>query len=137
MATNPDTELSPPQQAAVDLLAVGRNVTEAAEAVGVTRQTVSEWLNQHRGFRAALNARRQELWAAATNRLRGMVPKALSVLEQEVEGGNVRAALGVLKAAGLHGLTAPTGPTTVQEVELEEQERKRDQTLKGLAAAAW
>lgn len=81
-ATKPDTAeewtLSPQQQTAVDLLATGRTVTEAAEAVGVARQTVSEWLNQHRGFQAELNRRRQELWAASTDCLRALVPKALT-----------------------------------------------------------
>src|SRR5262245_24025731 len=51
-------ELTPQQAAAVDLLAAGRMVSETAEAVGVVRQTVSEWLNQHHGFQAELNQRR-------------------------------------------------------------------------------
>jgi DNA-binding NarL/FixJ family response regulator len=57
-ATNPDASeewaLTPQQEAAVDLLATGRTVTDTADAVGVARQTVSEWVNQHYGFRAAL-----------------------------------------------------------------------------------
>jgi len=112
-------ELTPQQAAAVDLLAAGRTVSETAEAVGVVRQTVSEWLNQHDGFRAAVNQRRHELWAAVTDRLRSLVPKALDVLEEGLTAGNVQAALGLLKAAGLHGLAAPSGPTTPEAVEAE------------------
>ena len=37
--------LSPEQELAADLLATGASVTAAAEACGVARQTVSEWLN--------------------------------------------------------------------------------------------
>ena len=71
--TNPDTPdwtLTPQQETAVDLLASGKTVTDTATAVEVTRQTVSEWLNHHPGFQAALNSRRQELWAGMTDALR-------------------------------------------------------------------
>jgi hypothetical protein len=56
--------LSTPQEAAADLLAGGATIT-TAERVGVARQTVSEWRNQHPGFQAALNRRREELMAIA------------------------------------------------------------------------
>jgi hypothetical protein len=42
--TNPDTDkwaLTPKKHAAVDLLAVGTSVTDAAAAIDVARQTVS------------------------------------------------------------------------------------------------
>jgi Homeodomain-like domain len=111
--TNPDTsrpELTPQQAAAVDLLAVGRTITEVAEAVGVTRQTVSGWLNQDPVFEAAVNRRRQELWENVSDRLRALLPNALDVLKQALENGSVKAAVEVLKAAGLHGLQRPSGP---------------------------
>lgn len=116
MATKAD-KLNPKQEAALELLAAGKNVTETAEAIGVARQTVSDWLNNQAAFIAAYNARRQELWGAASERLRAMVPKALEVLEGDLTAGNTAAAIAVLKAAGLHGLTAPTGPTTTADVE--------------------
>ena len=87
--TNPDTPdwtLTPQQETAVDLLASGKTVTDTAMAVEVTRQTVSEWLNHHPGFQAALNSRRQELWVGMTDTLRGLLPKALEVLKCELEG---------------------------------------------------
>lgn len=135
--TNPDTAdwtLTPQQEAAVDLLAAGRTVTDAAEAIGVVRQTVSGWLNQHPGFRAALNARRRDLWAEHSDRLRGLLPKALDVLAVGLEGGSLQAAVAVLKAAGLHGLNAPAGPTTAEDVEIEERLREGDRRMKALAA---
>lgn len=52
--TNPDTALTPQQEAAADLLATGKTVTDTAEAIGVTRQTVSEWLHYNPEFQAAL-----------------------------------------------------------------------------------
>jgi hypothetical protein len=85
--TNPDTPdwtLTPQQETAVVLLAGGKTVTDTATAIEVTRQTVSEWLNHHPGFQAALNRRRQELWISMTDTLRGLLPKALEVSPSKV-----------------------------------------------------
>jgi len=128
--TKPDTAnetlaLSPKQELAVDLLATGATVTAAAEASGVTRQTASEWLNAHAGFRAALNRRRQELWAESTDRLRALLPKALDVLGDELAGEKrLAAAVHVVRMAGLYGLPCPAGPTDPAELEAERTERQ-------------
>jgi hypothetical protein len=125
----------------------------------VSRQTVSEWLHHHAGFQAALNQRRQELWEGIIDTLRGLVPRALVVLQQELDGegpGRLQAATHVLKAVGLYGqLHAPSGPTTTEDVEqaqrrqalarmqaqlteddvrIAEQRRSYDRLLAGLAS---
>jgi transposase-like protein len=94
----PRYDLSPQQETAVDLLAAGATVTEAAEKLGVARQTVSEWRNHNRSFQAALNERRGELWSSTTDRLRALVPPALDLLEREVRNGNVKVALALVRA---------------------------------------
>lgn len=128
-------ELTPQQAAAVDLLAAGRTVSETAQAVGVVRQTVSEWLNQHHGFRAELNRRRQELWDGVTDRLRALLPKALDVVAGALDGENaLAAALHVLKGCGAYGLRAPSGPTTAEDAELEERERTRERNRRAMLA---
>jgi hypothetical protein len=119
--TNPDTPdwtLTPQQETAVDLLVSGKTVTDTAAAVEVTRQTVSEWLNHHPGFQAALNRRRQELWVGMTDTLRGLLPKALEVLKSELESETpLPAAVHVLKACGLYGTAAaPSGSTEPEEI---------------------
>ena len=125
-STQPDSEtwaLSPQQETAVDLLASGKTVAETAQALDVTRQTVGAWL-RHPGVQAALNGRRQELWVGVTDRLRGLLPKALDVLAQELEGENpVPVAVHILKACGRYGLLAPDGPVEVEEAAVAEQER--------------
>lgn len=128
-ATNPDTEddataLSPKQALAVDLLATGTTVTQAAEASGVTRQTVSEWLHGHSAFRAALNCRRQELWAESADRIRALLPKALDVLGDELEGDKrLAAAVHIMRMAGLYGLPAPSGSTDPEELEADRKDK--------------
>lgn len=129
-------KLTPQQAAAVDLLATGRTVSETADAVGVVRQSVSEWLNQHHGFRAELNRRRQELWHGLTDRLRALLPKALDVIAGELEGERaLPAALHVLRACRLYGIAAPSGPTTIEEVELLEDEREGDRCRRAKIAS--
>src|SRR5215471_3398502 len=128
--TNPDTpdwSLTPQQETAVALLASGKTVTDTAAAIEVTRQTVSEWLHHHPGFQAALNSRRQELWVGMTNRLHGLLPKALEVLQNELEGEHpLPAAVHVLKACGLYGNVSPLGPTEMEDALLAEQERQSE-----------
>jgi hypothetical protein len=121
--TNPDTAdwtLTPQQETAVDLLASGKTLTDTATAVGVTRPTVSQWLNHHPGFQAALNHRRQELWAEITEGLRALLPRAVAVLAQALEEEEaLSAAIHLLKATGLYGtLLAPSGPTDPQAIAL-------------------
>ena len=116
--------LSPQQEAAVDLLATGRNLTDVGRRVGVTRQTVSEWANRNPAFQAALKTRRQELWFGLADRLWGMRPKALDVLEWELDYGNLKAAVEVLKATGMYGLPKPDGPTDPQEAEAIPEEKE-------------
>ncbi|MGE0519098.1 MAG: hypothetical protein AB7P78_08825 [Candidatus Binatia bacterium] len=129
--TNPDAgsgpELTPQQEAAVDLLTVGNTVTQVAESVGVARQTVSEWLNHHHAFRAALNGRRQELWRQLTDRMRALLPKALDALDRALneDGKDAQdAAVQVLKACGMYGLDRPMGYTTTEEFHIADQEQE-------------
>ncbi|MFT4571945.1 MAG: hypothetical protein ACI91F_002842 [Candidatus Binatia bacterium] len=116
-------KLTPQQAAAADLLASGQTVTKAAEAVGVSRQTVSGWLNREYAFQAEIGRRRGEVWDGACDRLRSLLPAALGVIERELQGNSVSAALAVIKAAGLHGIGAPTGPRTFEEVEMADRAR--------------
>ena len=136
--TNPDTPdwiLAPQQETAVDLLASGKTVTDTAKAIEVTRQTVSEWLNHHPGFEAALNSRRRELWNGMTDTLRGLLPTALEVLKCELESETpLPAAVHVLKACGLYGMPAPQGPTEVEDAVIAQRRHAYERMLTGLAA---
>ena len=125
IGTNADTaspsSLTPQQEAAVDLLAVGNTVTQVADAVGVARQTVSEWRNRNAAFQAAVNSRRLELWTGLRDRLRALLPKAVDVLERSLDedGKSARdAAVQILKACGFYSLPPPTGFTTAEDIEV-------------------
>jgi len=109
------TDMSVEQMNAIELLALGRTDQEAADTVGVTRQTVNKWRNHDTRFEVALNLKRQELWAGHADALRAMVSRALEVLAEDMGADDLRlrqtAAVQILRAAGMYGLGAPQGET--------------------------
>ena len=135
-------QLNVKQENAIDLLLQGQNDREVAEAVGVSRQTVTEWPNGNAVFVAELNRRRQEVWGGEVERLRGLVAKAIDVLEEELEDEQgmtpvrVRqaAAVHILKAVGLYGANLrPSGNTDPEALGASgRSERALTEVLKGL-----
>jgi len=127
---HPADGLSVAQQNAVDALLAGLSDTEAAEAAGVTRQTVNAWKNHNPTVVAAMNQARRDLWERSADRLRGLVPKAIDMLEVAL-GSPVpdpKTALDVLRLAGLADRGAPlgtVGPATVARVVEGEVIRRR------------
>jgi hypothetical protein len=130
---NARRELTAQQEAALGLFLAGRTVTETAEEIGVSRSAVSEWINQNALFNATLNARRAEVWAAAGDGLRGLLPAAIEVLRAALDGPDgVKAAQFIVRAAIGSARLAPGGSTTPEEIEAADQEaaseiaRRRD-----------
>jgi len=132
-ATKPDITrhaLTVAQLNAVDLLVVGKTDQAAAEAVGVTRQTVNGWRNTNPYFQAALNRQRQVLWGSTVDQLRALLPRAVVVLAEELDGGNDRAgvALSILRLGGIDRtkasqkldtlLVGPTDPEAIIDTEV-------------------
>jgi hypothetical protein len=117
----PDWSLSEQQLTAVALIISGKNFQETADAIGVTRPTVSQWANHHAGFQAELNKCRQELWADLVDHLRSLAPKAVQVLARELDGDTpMPAALAILRACGLaNGPLVPSGPTDAETIAAE------------------
>ena len=99
--------LTATQEKALLLLASGETVTATGEAVGVSRQTVSEWANRDPEFIAALNSVRQEVLDAGADRLRNMEGAALDAVEAGINSEELsakdRASLGMAGGRGQHG----------------------------------
>jgi murein DD-endopeptidase MepM/ murein hydrolase activator NlpD len=115
-------KLTANQEQAILLLAKGETVTATAAAVGVTRQTVSEWLNRDADFRAELNRVRKETLDAGADRLRGMLQKALDALQAGFDSEDLstreRAQLGMalLKNVGLVQRASAVGSTNADDI---------------------
>ena len=97
------SKLSTKQHKAIDLLFEGKTHQETADAVDVTPATVAGWRSGDPYFEAEFNRRRRALWESSQERLRSLVGNALDTLEQAAEGGDVRAAAELLKAARAYG----------------------------------
>jgi len=109
--------LTSSQLRAVNALAEGLTDGEAAEEVGVSRQTVSRWKLHHPLFIAALNLKRRALWAGSLDGMRSLVPLAVERLRDELKGNGlqaVRVALDLVKTALPR--MSEAGPTEAKEV---------------------
>ena len=127
--------LTEEQATALDLLATGKLVSEIAVALEVPVQTVQEWCRSHPGVQAELNTRRQELWTGTIDRLRLLLPKALEVLAEELQGKNrLQAAVHVLKACRLYGAEVPTGATDAEDIVIREKERVKNRQQRSFFA---
>ncbi len=123
------SELSIGQQNAIDNLILGGTDAEAATAGGVGRQTVCDWRNHDPAFRAELNRERAALWSGSTDRLRSLVPLALTVLADALaERPDARTALDVLRLAGIgEGANlgkVGIGPTTAAGIDAADAEAR-------------
>jgi len=118
--TKPDKirQLSIEQENAIEHLLQGQSDKAAAEAVGVSRQTVWEWRNHDVLFIAELNRQRFEMWQEARERLKSLANRALDVVELQLDSDDPKAALAaakyVLQGTRLLGETElhVGGPTT-------------------------
>lgn len=104
-------QLTPQQITAVELIVTGRTDAEVAAQVGMTRETVNHWRNWNPLFMAAMNELRLGAWKATRERLRTLNAKALDVIEQHLQAGNLKAALALLKYANEEKM--PNGSTTL------------------------
>src|SRR5262249_19472976 len=107
--TQPDTDaregsLDERQLTAAALIVAGKTYQATAETLGVSRATVSGWANHNAAFAAEVNRLRQELWGSLVDRLRGLAPRAVEILEAALETEEaVSVALSVLKICGFPG----------------------------------
>lgn len=127
-------KLSFKQLNAIDFFVQGLTDREVARKVGVRRETVNQWRNHNLEFQAEFNRQRQDVWGAAKETLRHLVPKAVKTLEKEVDKGSLRAAVETLRIVGLYGkVGAPRGYTSAEALELAKKEREcLDGTLRRL-----
>lgn len=95
----------------IELLVGGSSDGSAARVVGVHRVTVTRWRLYHLHFRAELNRRRQEVWGAAADRVRGLLGTAVEVVAGQLASRDpvvqFRAAKALLALAGAGRFAPP------------------------------
>jgi len=96
-------DISPAQEQAVLAIATGSTHAEAADAGGVTRETVTRWLAHHPGVRSALERLRWTLAQEHQSRADALHARAIELVatflndEDENLEARIRAALTVLR----------------------------------------
>jgi len=127
-----DLALSPAQKMAIEVMLSGNTMIAAANAAGVTRKTLYNWLHRDAKFQAAYNAWQADAMTSARSRLLGMADYAVDTLEREVRR-NPQIALAIVKSLGM--LDRPTpGSTDPEEIEEQmETEGQRSATVRGEA----
>ena len=109
-------DLAPAQYRAITAMVGGATITAAAEAAGVSRPTVYNWLDGSPAFVAELNKLRAEQRDAIRDELRGLAPIAVVTLRRLLECSSpsvrLRAALAVLDRVGAEAI----GPTDAGKI---------------------
>ncbi len=138
---NKREQLSEKQLMAIDLILSGKVDREVAEAVGVSRSTISDWRNGNYVFQAELNKRRREIQEAGREKLRRIRNKALDTVEKAIEEGDVKTALEILRLTGIEQedlkAIGSDNPETLEEQrrDAEEWSRKLENISKNLRRA--
>ena len=92
-----DRKLSEKQAIAIPLVLSGLKDEDVAKEVGVTRQTVNKWKNQDLEFIAHLNYYRALLQNEYMDEVLSLIPKAVKVLEEALEGDDQNIKIDVAK----------------------------------------
>ena len=113
-----DERITERQLSAIDALLLGATLTDAARAVGVTRQTVSRWANHDVNFIAVRNQRVIEREERAWALLDRVLIETLVRLLETLETCSVRDLTKILDLLVRHGAPArhshgPTSPGAV------------------------
>jgi DNA-binding CsgD family transcriptional regulator len=109
-------QLSIEQETAVHWLLQGKSDQEVGEIIGRDRSTIFKWKTRLPMFAATLEARKQEQFSQASQRLRNLLEKALDNVAAAVEEGNLKASFEVIRTSGLQNFAPPTGETDVHRI---------------------
>jgi hypothetical protein len=111
-------QITAEQARALALVLAGQSDREVAETIGVHRVTVTRWRTRDPRFQAALNREREEMLAAARDRVCGLAALAIDAVERELrdpERASGRLGVAVLDRLGLPG-EGRVGATSAEQI---------------------
>ena len=94
--------LSDRQRAAVDLLLHGESDVNVAEKLEVNPCTVWRW-KQQPDFRGSLKLLREIVYGSTMERLHGLLPQAVDVLQKDLQRGHAGSAIRLIRLVGIKG----------------------------------
>lgn len=127
-----DSELSRSQLTAIEALAAGKSMNDAATAAGVDRSTLYRWRRHDDEFRAALASMRNDFREELSTRLLTLATKACAVVEDALDAGDAKTAIAILRGCGALPGVAPQEPDDPKDLRYERLRAERDRVLEGL-----
>lgn len=100
-------ELNDKQLIALDLLVAGATQQRAADAAGVTRQTVNEWCTKNPRFISERQTRRMLRSQHQQDRVQALADQALDVFQEQIRKGDPKAATFILRMASSDAYATP------------------------------
>ena len=105
--------LTAKQYNAAELVSLGHTNSEIAEIIGISRRQLAKW-RSNAYFESEVSRLRAQLWTDGKQRLRGLIGKAVRVVESSIGAGDTKAALALLRLVDLK-IGAPPLPKSVNE----------------------
>jgi hypothetical protein len=130
--TASDFNLSKPQLSAIEALAAGRSMNEAAAVAGVDRSTLYRWRRDDDDFRAALAGIRNDAREELRTRLLTMATKACVVVETALDAGDAKTAIAILRGCGALPGVAPQESDDPNDLRNDRLRAERVRELDGL-----
>ncbi len=134
---DPLRELNSAQELALEALLAGKTQVEAADAAGVTRETVNRWSKRHPGFIAASRQRRQARTAAAEEVAANLDRQAIKVVSDAVSEGDTKAAIAWLRLRPKSPPEPSTEATTAEGVFDARASKLRPSNMQRVVAAQY
>jgi hypothetical protein len=130
--TASDFDLSKPQLSAIEALAAGKSMNEAAAAADVDRTTLYRWRRDDDAFRAALAGVRNEVREELSTRILALAAKAFTVVDAALDAGDAKAAIAILRGCGALPGVAPHESDDPRDLRNGRLRAERDREIDGL-----
>ena len=99
------------QSSVIDTLLSGKTITETAEEFGLSRQTVSNWINNNHVFKEEKERRQRNIRQESSELLHSALGKSIKVIINQLDKGDVVTARWLLSQVGVLKLLTDTKAT--------------------------
>ena len=99
------------QSSVIDTLLSGKTITETAEEFGLSRQTVSNWINNNHVFKEEKERRQRNIRQQSSELLHSALGKSIKVIINQLDKGDVVTARWLLSQVGVLKLLTDTKAT--------------------------
>ena len=99
------------QSSVIDTLLSGKTITETAKEFGLSRQTISNWVNNNHVFKEEKERRQRNIRQESSELLHSALGKSIKVIINQLDKGDVVTARWLLSQVGVIKLLTDTKAT--------------------------